>query len=79
MARYIEVKADNARRFAVEVLDLAPSLHDVSDSGLFVYQAHMTLASLARLGEILPRPPSRSETLPWRLRRGLAYGGRVAA
>ena len=49
MARYIHVKADNARRFAQEVRTLSASLPDLPDAGVFVYQAHMTLASLEML------------------------------
>ena len=49
LAGYIETKTDNARRFARDVLDLAPRFAGVPDAGSFIYRAHMTLASTAML------------------------------
>ena len=80
LAGYIAVKRDNARRFASEVLALAPRFAGMPDAGLFIYRAHMTLASLAmREGDV--------DTAVDALRRaslappaeGLTYGHRVAA
>ena len=80
LAGYIETKTDNARRFASDVLDLAPRFAGAPDGGLFIYQAHMTLASTAMLdgdvdgaidalGNASLAPPAE----------GLTYGHGVAA
>lgn len=80
MARYVEVKADNARRFAQEVLALSPSLPDMSDAGLFVYRAHMTLASLEMLdGDTDGAVESLRQASLAPSAEGLAYGRGVAA
>ena len=80
LARYIEVKTDNARRFALEVLALAPRFENMPDAGLFIYQAHMTLASLAILdgdpGAAADSLRGASLAPP---AEGLTYGHRVAA
>ena len=80
MARYIEVRVDNARRFALEVLDLAPFFVDTPDAGLFIYQAHMTLASLAMLdGDTSAAAESLRDAAQAPPAEGLAYGPRVVA
>ena len=80
MAGYIEVKADNAGRFAQEVLALAPRFEDRPDAGLFVYQAHMTLASLAmRDGDVGLAAESLRNAALAPSAEGLAYGRQVAA
>lgn len=81
MARYINVRADNARRFAQEVLALAPRFRDMPDAGLFVYQAHMTLASLAMLhgNNIGAAIESLRQAALGPPAEGIAYGRRVAA
>ena len=80
MAGYIEVKADNAGRFAQEVLALAPRFEDRPDDGLFVYQAHMTLASLAmRDGDVGLASESLRNAVLAPSAEGLAYGRQVAA
>ena len=80
MARYMNVRADNARRFAQEVLALGPRFENLPDAGLFVYQAHMTLASLAMLdgdtGEAVESLRQAALAPP---AEGIVYGGRVAA
>lgn len=80
LARYIEVMTDNARRFAREVLALSPSLPDLPDAGLFVYQAHMTLASLAMVdGDTAGAVESLRQASLAPAAEGLAYGRGVAA
>ena len=80
LARYIEVKTDNARRFALDVLDLAPRFENMPDAGLFIYQAHMTLASLAMLdGDLAAAVDSLRRATLAPAAEGLAYGHRVAA
>ena len=80
MARYIGVKTDNARRFALDVLALAPRFEDTPDAGLFLYQAHMTLASLAMLdGDTGAATESLRLASLAPPAEGLAYGRGVAA
>ena len=80
MDRYVRVKADNARRFALDALALAERFRNHPDVGTAIYTANMTLASLAVLDgdtdaatEYLRHaslaPPAE----------GLAYGQRVTA
>ena len=80
MDRYVSVKADNARRFALDTLALAPRFGSHPDVGTAIYTANMTLASLAvldgdidtateYLGRASMAPPAEE----------LAYGRRVAA
>ncbi len=80
LAGYIETKADNARRFARDVLALAPRFASVPDAGLFIYRAHMTLASAAMLhgdlGAAVDALRSASLAPP---AEGLTYGHGVAA
>ena len=80
LAGYIETKTDNARRFARDVLALAPRFAGVPDAGLFIYQAHMTLASTAMLdgdvGAAVDALRSASLAPP---AEGLTYGHGVAA
>ena len=80
MAGYIDVKADNARRFAQEVRTLSASLPDLPDAGVFVYQAHMTLASLEMLdGDTAGAVESLRQASLAPSAAGLAYGRGVAA
>ncbi len=80
MARDFNVHADNARRFAQEVLELAPRFVDMPDAGLFIYQAHMTLASLAMLdGDTSAAAESLRDAAQAPPAEGLAYGRWVAA
>ena len=80
LAGYIETKTDNARRFARDVLALAPRFPGVPDAGLFIYQAHMTLASAAMLdgdvGAAVDALRNASLAPP---AEGLTYGHGVAA
>ena len=80
LAGYIAVKTANARRFARDVLDLAPRFAGVPDAGLFIYQAHMTLASAAMLdgdvGAAVDALRSASLAPP---AEGLTYGHGAAA
>ena len=80
LAGYIAVKTDNAGRFAREVLALAPRFTETPDAGLFIYQAHMTLSSLAMLdgdtGTAVDALRRASAAPP---AEGLTYGHRVAA
>ena len=79
-ARYTARQIDNAGRFAREVLALAESLADTPDAGLFVYQAHMTLASLAMLeGDVDAAVDSLRNASLAPPAEGLAYGRRLAA
>ncbi len=95
LAGYIERKTDNARRFARDVLDLAPRFAGVPDAGSFIYRAHMTLASTAMLDgdvdaavEALRRaslsPPAEGLTYghgvaPWRVLLDLVDASEQAA
>ena len=80
LARYIEVKSDNARRFALDVLALAPHFENMPDAGVFIYQAHMTLASLAmRDGDPGAAVDSLRRASLAPPAEGLTYGHRVAA
>ena len=80
LAGYISVKTDNARRFARDVLVLAPRFAGAPDAGLFIYQAHMTLASTAMLNSdavaAVDALRSASVAPP---AEGLTYGHGVAA
>lgn len=80
LAGYIETKTGNARRFARDVLALAPRFASVPDAGLFIYRAHMTLASAAMLHSDLDAAvvALRSASLAPPA-EGLAYGHGVAA
>ena len=63
-----------------EVLELAPRFVDMPDAGLFIYQAHMTLASLAMLdGDTSAAAESLRDAAQAPPAEGLAYGQRVAA
>ena len=77
---YIAVKTDNAGRFAREVLALAPRFMETPDAGLFIYQAHMALSSLATLeGDIDAAVDALRRAAAAPPAEGLTYGHRVAA
>ena len=80
LAGYIAVKTDNAGRFARDVLALAPGFTETPDAGLFIYQAHMTLSSLAMLeGDIDAAVDALRRAAAAPPAEGLTYGRRVAA
>ena len=80
LAGYIETKTDNARRFAGDVLDLAPRFAGVPDAGWFIYQAHMTLASTAMLdGDVAAAVAALRNASAAPPAEGLTYGHGVAA
>ena len=80
LAGYIETKTDNARRFARDVLDLAPRFAGVPDAGSFIYQAHMTLASTAMLdGDVDAAVDALRRASLAPPAEGLTYGHGVAA
>ena len=80
LAGYIETKTDNARRFAEDVLDLAPRFAGVPDAGAFIYQAHMTLASAAMLdGDVDAAVDALRRASLAPPAEGLTYGHGVAA
>ena len=80
LAGYIETKTDNARRFASDVLDLAPRFAGVPDAGSFIYQAHMTLASTAMLdGDVAAAVDALRRASAAPPAEGLTYGHGVAA
>ena len=79
LAGYIETKTDNARRFARDVLALAPRFAEVPDAGLFIYQAHMTLASVAMLdGDVDAAVDALRRASLAPQAEGLTYGREVA-
>ncbi len=79
LAGYAETKTDNARRFAEDVLDLAPRFAGVPDAGSFIYQAHMTLASAAMLdGDVDASVDALRRASAAPPAEGLTYGHGVA-
>ena len=80
LAGYFETKTDNARRFASDVLALAPRFAGAPDAGLFIYQAHMTLASVAMLdGDVGAAVDALRSAALAPPAEGLTYGHGVAA
>ncbi len=80
LAGYIETKTDNARRFARDVLALAPRFPGVPDAGQFIYEAHMTLASAAMLdGDVGAAVDALRSAALAPPAEGLTYGHGVAA